>query len=188
MSKADERRARQEATTEQQRVLSEGAKTKADIERTLRPGYEELASTGGVSPEEAAGIRQRASGVVASEYGDLGRKLEQKRDIQGGYAPGYGAQAAELGRDYSESAAETTRDTDIAIDELIRSGKLSGLAGLSGMEGLELESTGLTNQQISNMLGMKAGLATRPGWFRNFLDYMQTAAGVAKAASGAGGL
>jgi hypothetical protein len=186
MAKGREKRVIKRSEEEQQRALQEGQKFGADVERTLRPGYTEFATTGGYSPQLQEEIRQRGSSALASLYGDLQTRLGRQRAVQGGYAPGFGAQSAQLGRQYGEQLATGLRDTDIALQQAILQGKLAGLGGLGGMEQLRLAGMGLTDEQIARMLGIQGRMATQPGLFQNLLSAIGTGTGAYRAITGGG--
>ena len=174
MAKGREKRVIRRSEEEQQRATQEGQRFGGEVEKTLRPGYTEFATTGGYSPQLQAEIRQRGSSALSSLYGDLQTRLGRQRAVQGGYAPGFGAQSAQLGRQYGEQQATGLRDTDIALQQAISQGKLAGLGGLGGMEQLKLAGMGLTDEQIAKMLQTQAGLATQPGLFKNIMEGVRT--------------
>jgi len=181
MAKGREKRVIQRSEAEQQRATQEGQRFGGEVESTLRPGYTEFATTGGYSPELQGQIRQRGQSALSSLYGDLQTRLGRQRATQGGYAPGFGAQEAQLGRQFGEQQATGLRDIDIALQQAISQGKLAGLGGLGGMEQLKLQGMGLTDEQIARMLGIQGGMATQPGVFQNILSALGTGAGVLKA-------
>ena len=148
-------------------------------------GYTNFATTGGISPQTQQEIQQRESSSLASLYGNLQNQLSQQKAVQGGYSPGYGAQEAQLGRQTGEQIAEGRRDTDIALQQLISSGKLAGLAGLGQVSGEQLASMGLTNQDIAAMLGIQGTMALQPGLFGNLMTLLGRGG---QAASGSGQL
>lgn len=114
-----------------------------------KPGYEEFSKTGGISPEEEAKARTSTSHGISSLFGRLKENLARRRAIQGGYAPGYGAQAAKISRTAGNVTGEALTDLDANLLAQRRQGRLAGLGGLTNLQqGYEGEQQGLLNTRL----------------------------------------
>jgi len=108
------------------------------------PGYEEFAKTGGISPEEKEMTRRRTASGISSMFGRLKSALQRRGRVQGGYAPGMGAQEAKLGRQAAAAQGEALTGTDLALLQEQRAGRLAGLGGTAGlMQGYQGEQAPL---------------------------------------------
>ncbi len=142
-------------------------------------GYGEFAKTGGVSPEEENLARQQTSYGISNLYAALKQNLARRGRVQGGYAPGMGANQAQLGRQGAEQVAQGLTGTNLNLLEMKRQGKLAGIGGLSGLYGT---SAGMQTSQ----LGQQAELANAmKGPWSNFLQGVGTLGGAAAGLWGA---
>lgn len=177
MAKGREKQTLGDTNTQKTKVQNEGAAFQSDVDKTLRPGYTDFATTGGYSEADKNLIRSQESSALSSLYGNMQDQLRRQKSVQGGYAPGYSGQNAALARQLAEQTSEGVRDTNISIQNAVNQNKLAGLGGLGGMESLKLSGLGMTDSQIAQLLNTQAGLSTRPGTFDNLLNYMKTASG-----------
>lgn len=144
-------------------------------------GYGEFSKTGGVSPEEEALARKETSYGIGSLYDSLQRNLKRRKAVQGGYAPGMGAQSAQLGRNASEQIARGITGTNLGLLQQQRQGRLAGLSGLSGL-------TSLYQRQIPQYLGIGARAASQtPGIAESISNWANTIGDVSGVISGFGG-
>lgn len=117
--------------------------------------FDEMAKTGGYSDSDIRNVRSRTASQVPSFFGSLKDQLNRTNSIQGGFSPGYGAQTRALARDSARSGVEAVRDTEIGLQDSIRSGRMQGASSLSSAEqGLQ----SLLSQNLMQALGMESGL------------------------------
>jgi len=126
-----------------------------------RSGYQKFADTGGDFDESRAAVksigfnpealRLRTSSIIPSFYQGYKNQLARRNSVQGGYSPGFDSSMSEIGRQAGREGFNASRQVegDIAdkelgasqarasgltnIDQLIQSGKLSGLRGLESI-------------------------------------------------------
>lgn len=159
------------------------AQTNANrIAQTTEPGYGEFAKTGGVSPQEEANARKETSYGIGSMYGALKQNLARRQNVQGGYAPGLGANEAKLGRAQAEQTSQGINQTNLGLLQQKRQGQLAGLGGLSA---LQMQNESLAPQY----LGIKGqAAANQKNWWQNMSDiesaFQPIAAGISGGMSG----
>lgn len=124
------------------------------------PGFEQFATTGGVTPAERTAAQQVGAGGVRSLFSSLADRLNRQRMIQGGYSPGYGANIAALGRAGGAALGETAAGTELSLDEMVRQGRLQGLGGISNL-------AQFWGGQTPQLTGQYAQLAeAKPSWMQ----------------------
>jgi hypothetical protein len=138
-----------EKDTRARQGLAAGRET--ELYGLAKPGYEEFAKTGGISPEEEGKARTSVSHGVSSQYGRLKEYLTRRRAIQGGYAPGFGASQAKVARQSANATGEALTNLDANLLAQRREGRLQGLGGLEGMR------SGYAGEQ-QGLLGTRLGL------------------------------
>lgn len=89
--------------------------------------------TGGLSVNENA-LRERAIAPTRGLFEAGKRNLERQKALQGGYAPGYGAQMLALSRGQSQAASDAALSAENAINEQ-----------KMGITGLKLQEQGMNN-------------------------------------------
>lgn len=87
-----------------------------------------LATTGGLSPEDEANLRARGVSPIRAAYSTAMRNTDRQRGLQGGYSPNYGAVQAKMAREQSEQLAQGNTNVEAMIAELRQRGRL-GAAG-----------------------------------------------------------
>lgn len=174
MAKGDLNSAQSRATAE----MAQNTSKVNQLYPITEAGYADFAKTGGITPEEKANARKETSYGIGSLYGALKQNLARRKNIQGGYAPGLGAQEAKLGRNAAEMTSEGINATNLGLLQQERAGKLAGLGGLSGLEGLY-------QGQMPQYLGIKAGAAAnQKNWWQNVGDAARSASDVLALGSG----
>ena len=84
-----------------------------------------LATTGGISPQDEANLRARGVSPIRAAYSAAARNMDRQKNIQGGYSPNYGAVQAKLAREQSEQLAQGNTNVEAMIAELRQKGRLS---------------------------------------------------------------
>lgn len=129
-------------------------------------GYQNFANTGGYSPDDIASIRARSLAPLRAVYANANADVDRQRSLQGGYSPNYTAAKAKMARELSYGLGDATMNTEAALADQIRQGKLSGLGGMTNID------NALLNAQTSR-LGTAANIARSMG------DLYGTAPGLA---------
>lgn len=190
----EERRRRtgmEEAFLGEQAAERVGAREKAGrLSEALEKGWGTFAETGGYSPEDIAGIRQRSLSGIPSIYERARQELGRRSAVQGGYMPGFGGNLAQMARQMSQIQAEKARDVELGISGAVRQGKIAGMGGLAQLYGAapgelseidrkKLAMMGIGGQQIAELLGQQSTLARQPGIWGNILKGLGAGAGMA---------
>src|ERR1044072_8533730 len=76
------------------KLAETGGVNRADFDPSLN-SYQDFIKTGGVDP---TALRQRATAIIPSFYEAYKRNAQNRASIQGGFAPGFDEQMAEIGR------------------------------------------------------------------------------------------
>ena len=138
-----------EADTRARQAVASGRET--ELYGTAAPGYKEFAATGGISPEEKEMTRRRTASGISSMFGRLRSALQRRSRVQGGYAPGLGAQQAKLGRQAAAATGEALTGTDLGLLQGYE-GEQQGLLGIR--EALERKRRG-----VLGTIGAGVGIA-----------------------------
>lgn len=86
---------------------------------------EELARTGGLTPEGIANIRARGVSPIRSVYANAQQNMSRQRALQGGYSPSYNVASTKMARELSEQLAGATTNVEANIAEQVQRGRLS---------------------------------------------------------------
>lgn len=109
--------------------------------------FDEFARTGGLSEGDKANLRARSTATLPSFYDQLSNELSRGKAVQGGYSPGYDAQAAALARDKAYGANRVAAEAEGDIVDRVTAGRQWGAGSLSsaeqGLQGL------LSNNKLS---------------------------------------
>jgi hypothetical protein len=101
-----------------------------------------LATTGGISPDEAQAMETAATRGVRSVYDVMGAEAQRKRAITGGY--GGGGEFAQIARQSGQKQAEAITDARARIAGLRQGGRI---AGSEQVGDLMKTGAGLTSQE-----------------------------------------
>ena len=106
-----------------------------DAESTakIRGGYGGFIDNGGFSAEDRTNFLNRGTSGVANTYGVLQQQMQRDQARGGGFKSGgaYGQMARRL----SQDQAQSTLDSNVALNEMVNKNKMAGLSGLGGFEG-----------------------------------------------------
>ncbi len=152
-------------------------------------GYGDIASTGGISPEQISAIQSRASGAASGAYDTAASDYRRQLAGTGGYGLS-GSGIDTLARKGSQAAAGTAVDTSASLAGLQSSNRLAAIGGLANVYGLtESEALQTVNQILQNYqatgqlnnqdLSILTNLANQPGIFDKILGTVGTIGGAA---------
>jgi hypothetical protein len=128
-----------------------------DIANRMRAGgtYEEFARTGGISDQDRANIRSRATSVIPAYYSRMKAEADRAGALQGGYGPGNLALKSRMARDAVAQSAASARDAELGIADQVRQGRMFGAQGMTGAEsslqGLRLGAGGALDASEANI-------------------------------------
>lgn len=108
-------------------------------------GYDEFAKTGGYGAKDIANIRSRALAPIGSYASAANDELARRRNVQGGYAPGFDSASRAIRRDASRGISDASRDAELGIMDRVNEGRRWGIGGMSEAEGA------LQNLRTGNM-------------------------------------
>lgn len=114
--------------------------------------FDEFARTGGLSEADKTNIRARGTATIPSFFENLKNNLDRSKAAQGGYNPGYTAQAAEMARDSARGAQDAALEAETGITDRVNQGRMWGAGSLSSAEqGLQEL---LSRNKMAGMEGM----------------------------------
>lgn len=102
----------------------------------IQSGYNDLAMTGGYTPAERTSFLRRATAPVSAMFSRV-RDEMGRRSVVSGNTGGYDAGNRRLLRDQAITGAETSQNANLALNEDVRKGKVTGLEGQKSLLGLE---------------------------------------------------
>lgn len=114
--------------------------------------FDEFARTGGVSEADKTNIRARGTATIPSFYANLKQELDRTKAAQGGYSPGYSAQAAELSRDAAFGAQDAALNAEGSIIDRVSEGRKWGASSMSGAERALVDA--IQNGEMFGISGM----------------------------------
>lgn len=120
----------------------------ADVNRNIGD-YRDLSAfgqdwmkTGGFTKQGTADFRSRGTSGIADTFAALKNNLSTNRSAQGGYNPGYTAQASKMSRDSAHTMQDARLNTEVSLADQIRQGKVAGAninaTGISGAQGARM--------------------------------------------------
>lgn len=149
-----------------------GSAAWTDPEQGLRQDiygrYQNLADTGGWTPEEMANYRSWTTAPIAGFYQGLKSQLERQNNAIGGYV-GYNSQSAKLARDAARQGFSTAQESESGLQQMIREAKLQGLAGMSA------EAERLASGHHAGSAGSSTGPGTEDYYLRQMQGLMSGA-------------
>jgi hypothetical protein len=96
--------------------------------------FDEFARTGGLNEADKQNLRARSTATLPAFFENLKNQLSQRNAIQGGYSPGYDAQASKLARDQAYGANRVAADAEGDIVDRVTRGRQWGAENISGAE------------------------------------------------------
>lgn len=123
----------------------------------------DLATTGGLSPEDVANLRARGVSPIRSIYSSANRDVDRQKAIQGGYSPNYGAVKAKMARELSDTLANKTTDVEAQIAEMKQRGRLSAAPGYASAASQQDRSAQDALQGMTSLYGTTPALSSLYG-------------------------
>lgn len=128
------------------RFADTGGLEDADLERMRGLGvYDEFARTGGFSDTDTANIRAKALSPIGAFAQNERNELATRRNVQGGYSPGFDASQRALKRDTARNIASTSLDAELGISDRVREGRQWGASNAASSE-MGIEQLRTSNQ------------------------------------------
>ena len=141
-------------------------------------GYQNFANTGGYSPDDISNIRARSVAPMRAVYQNAQNDINRQRSLQGGYSPNYTAASAKMARELGYGLADASTNTEAALADQIRQGKLSGLGGMTNIDSALLNSQtqrmGIGSDVLRNMMSL---YGQAPGMAQLFGNQMLNSSG-----------
>jgi hypothetical protein len=116
------------------------------------PGWQDMAMTGGFTPQGIQDIRARAIAPTRAIYENAQNDLKTQMARTGGYMPNYAAAQADLARKSNYGVSDANISANAGIAQMIQQGRMQGLQGLTGAQLGAL-------QGMTGMFGASPGLA-----------------------------
>lgn len=107
----------------------------------------ELATTGGYSPEQINQLRERGISPIRSVYANANREIDRNRRLQGGFSANYNAVRAKMAREMSNQIASSMNDVNAGIAQNVAANRLSALPTLSGLGQFDTTQQNAANQR-----------------------------------------
>lgn len=146
-------------------------------------GYQDFANTGGYSPEDIQALRARSIAPLRAVYANAQNDINRQRSLQGNYSPNYTAAKAKMARELGYGISDANMNTEAALADQIRQGKLAGLGGMTNIDQALLNAETSRLGTGANILrGMGDLYGTAPGlaslYEKGLLDSSQQGLGV----------
>jgi hypothetical protein len=132
-----------------------GGANRGDFAKAIG-SYNNFIDTGGLTDQDVNALRLRGTSVIPSFYEGLQNDMSRRRNIQGGYSPGYDAQASRLARDASRGALEASYGAEADIVGKRLQGKqfgTSGAAEVAARIGAMNQAASQANAELQARLG-----------------------------------
>jgi hypothetical protein len=157
-------------------------------------GYNNLAMTGGYSPEQVSALKSEGSDAARSSYATASDAYSRALAASGGYGPS-AAGFDNLSRGASNAASKAAVSTDAAIAQSQVQNQLAGLAGQASLYGTNqqniqqilasiLGNTQNTESQNNTTLQTQLGIAKMPGTLTNTVNGISALLGAGGALAG----
>jgi hypothetical protein len=98
---------------------------------TARAGYNDFATTGGLSAGDRETIRRNATGYIPGLFTSMSQEADRAATRQGGYGPGTMALKSRLLRERAKAAGEGNLAAEGLIADKVREGRMYGTSGLA---------------------------------------------------------
>lgn len=130
-----------------------------------RETYQNMADTGGYTPEQSNAFLRNASNAATAGYSADKDILARRLAIQGGYMPGFSSSQAKMARDRAAASSNAELAAQTNLNEQINSNRLAGAGGLAATRtAAGQEALGANQQAINAALGgARTGIAGAQG-------------------------
>lgn len=139
-----------------QKFADTGGINRGDFDEA-RGSYSNFIRTGGLGEGDKANLRSRVSAQIPAFYKSYADNAKRRQNVQGGYAPGFDAQMAEIGRESARGAANATRLAEADIVDRVQQGKMFGTSGSADL------ATKINSMEQSGRLSGLGGLESIAG-------------------------
>jgi len=119
--------------------------------------YNRFMETGGLTGDDITNLRARATSIIPSLYENMEGQMARRRNIQGGYSPGFDAQTAELARQSGREMFNASRQAEGDIIDRRLQGQMWGTQGVTDIAsrlGEMDQRAGLANAEMMSRLGL----------------------------------
>lgn len=151
--------------------------------------FNEFQKTGGWSDSDKANFRSRSNSMLPAMYKNMADNMDRRRNVQGGYAPGFDSSMRAMARSQGQAMADANTNAELGLADQIRSGRQWGAEAGSNAE------NALQSLRTGNMMGVEglaqqgrttgAGLLTNIGSGRTQRDTSMAAVGASNRATDA---
>jgi len=181
-----EAQAKQNALIAQMEEMGRTGGLSAEDMARMRGGgvFEEFQKTGGYTPEQISDLRARSNSTLPAFYDQVRQGQNRMASIQGGNPQASAAMGLRLAREQAKGMREQSLDTELGLNEQIRTGRQWGAEGGAQAEGA------LQSLRTGNMIQGQQGAAGTRGDMLNSIAQNRTAAssGWTQGELGLGGL
>ena len=149
--------------------------------------FNEFQKTGGWSDSDKANFRSRSSSMLPAMYKNMADSMDRRRNVQGGYAPGFDSSTRAMARSQGQAMADANTNAELGLANQIRSGRQWGAEGGANAE------NALQSLRTGNMMGAEslaqqgrttgAGLLTQIGSGRTQRDTTMAGVGASNRAT-----
>jgi hypothetical protein len=115
-----------------------------------------LVSTGGLTANEQADMRERGISPIRSVYANAQREADRGVNLAGGYSPNAGAIRAKMAREMSDKVSQQVTNVNADIAQRVQQGRLAGAGTIASMGTNENDirnKFSLENAQAANQAG-----------------------------------
>ena len=126
--------------------------------------YQNIANTGGYTPEGIAAMRSRANAPITALYANANRDVDRSRALTGGGA-NYAATKAKMAREMSMGLGENANNTEANLAQMQQQGQLQGLSGMAGVYGMAPGAANMYGQQNLQAQGLRNDLMNQQNQF-----------------------
>lgn len=135
-----------------QKFADTGGINRADFDEA-KGSYSNFINTGGLGESDKAGLRARATSQIPSFYNSYKNELARRRNVQGGYSPGFDSSMAEIGRQSAREGFNASRQVEGDIIDRVQQGRMFGTQGSERLAGTinQMEQTG----KLAGLGGLK---------------------------------
>ena len=139
----------------------------------LMKQYQGWADTGGLSEQDKANLRNRATSPLRALYARGQQDISRQRSLQGGYSPGATTALTRMNRNMGQGMSDATGNAEAAITQMMQQGKQFGMGGMSGMYGATPGLSNMFGNQVLGALGNQTNLAQLQSQLGNWITQNQ---------------
>ena len=118
--------------------------------------YNNLAQTGGFSPQDITELRARAASPIRAAYGNAEQEIGRQRTLQGGYSPNATAALVKMARERGQAGSDAMTGVNASLAQMIQQGKLAGMQGMNSIYGATPGQASTFGNQVLQGIGTSA--------------------------------